>query len=88
MPRGARRLSPPVLHDDLVLRHAYDLHMRGVWYHNQQDQPGAFVTSIDLQRRAVALDLGLARAWMIPARSLYARALHGFGQDLNAADAA
>ncbi len=63
---------------------AYDLHMRGVWHHNRQDQPGDFDISIRLQRQAVALDPGLARAWIILSRSLYARALHGFSLDLDA----
>jgi TolB-like protein len=63
---------------------AYDFHMRGVWHHNRQDQPDDFDQSIRLQRKAVGLDPGLARAWMILSRSLYARALHGFSSDLEA----
>jgi TolB-like protein/DNA-binding SARP family transcriptional activator len=63
---------------------AYDFHMRGVWHHNRQDQPEDFDQSIRLQRKAVGLDPGMARAWMILSRSLYARALHGFSTDLEA----
>jgi hypothetical protein len=36
--------------------------MRGVWYHNRQNQPEDFDASIEWQGRAVALDPMLARA--------------------------
>lgn len=63
---------------------AYDCHMRGVWHHNRQDRPEDFDESIRWQRKAIALDPRLARAYMILARSLYARSLHGFSPDLDA----
>lgn len=62
---------------------AYDCHMRGVWYHNRQNLPQDFDASIEWQNRAVTLDPMLARAWMIMSRSIYARALHGFSNDLD-----
>jgi TolB-like protein/DNA-binding SARP family transcriptional activator len=63
---------------------AYDCHMRGVWHHNRQDRPEDFDESIRWQRKAIELDPRLARAYMILARSLYARSLHGFSPDLEA----
>lgn len=63
---------------------AYDCHMRGVWHHNKQDRPEDFADSIRWQRKAIALDPQLARAYMILARSLYARSLHGFSPDIEA----
>jgi TolB-like protein/DNA-binding SARP family transcriptional activator len=63
---------------------AYDCHMRGVWHHNRQDQPEDFDESIRWQRKAIALDPQLSRAYMILSRSLYARSLHGFSADLEA----
>ncbi|WP_347310864.1 BTAD domain-containing putative transcriptional regulator [Defluviimonas sp. SAOS-178_SWC] len=62
---------------------AYDCHMRGVWYHNRQNMAEDFDKSIEWQKKAVDLDPMLARASMIMSRSIYARALHGFSQDLD-----
>ncbi|OYX43605.1 MAG: hypothetical protein B7Z02_08685 [Rhodobacterales bacterium 32-67-9] len=62
---------------------AYDCHMRGVWYHNRQNLTEDFDKSIEWQKKAVELDPMLARASMIMSRSIYARALHGFSQNLD-----
>jgi DNA-binding SARP family transcriptional activator len=56
---------------------AYDFHMRGVWHHNQQDRAEDFDQAILWQQRAIAADPGFARAYMVLARSLYARCLFG-----------
>jgi TolB-like protein len=56
---------------------AYDFHMRGVWHHNQQDRAEDFEQAIAWQERAIAADPGFARAYMVLARSLYARCLFG-----------
>jgi TolB-like protein len=68
--------KPPVSLD------AYDCHMRGVWFHNLQGGPGEFEQAIRWQRRAIELDPGLARAYMILSRSIYARCLYGYSDDL------
>lgn len=62
---------------------AYDCHMRGVWFHNLQGGPEDFEQAILWQRRAIEIDPGLARAYMILARSLYARCLYGYSADLD-----
>lgn len=61
---------------------AYDCHMRGVWHHNLQGGAEDFSEAIRWQRQAIALDPGLARAYMILSRSLYARSLYGYSADL------
>lgn len=61
---------------------AYDCHMRGVWHHNLQGDADDFEDAIRWQRRAIELDPGLARAYMILSRSLYARCLYGYSDDI------
>ena len=62
---------------------AYDFHMRGVWYHNQQDRAEDFAEAIRWQQRAIAVDPDFARAHMVLARSLYARCLFGYSPDID-----
>lgn len=73
-----RALSKPPANLD-----AYDCHMRGVWFHNLQGGADDFEQAILWQRRAIELDPGLARAYMILSRSLYARCLYGYSDDLD-----
>jgi adenylate cyclase len=61
---------------------AYECHMRGMWYLNQQDTAAHFAESIDWHRRAIALDPGFSRAHMALARSLYACCLNGYSGDI------
>jgi TolB-like protein/Flp pilus assembly protein TadD len=60
---------------------AYECHMRGMWFHNQQDTAGNFDEAIRWQRRAIKLDPRFARAHMALVRSLYARIFFGLGAD-------
>jgi adenylate cyclase len=62
---------------------AYECHMRGMWFHNQQDTAENFAESINWQRRAIALDPHFARAHMVLARSLYARSMFGYSPDID-----
>ena len=61
---------------------AYDCHMKGMWFHNRQQDAEDFAQALHWQRRAIELDPGLARAYMVLARTLYARSLFGFSDDI------
>ncbi|MCW3781652.1 BTAD domain-containing putative transcriptional regulator [Defluviimonas salinarum] len=61
---------------------AYDCHMKGMWFHNRQQDAEDFAQALHWQRRAIELDPGLARAYMVLARALYARSLFGFSDDI------
>ncbi|MBB3351363.1 hypothetical protein HJB79_06755 [Rhizobium lentis] len=62
---------------------AYESHMRGTWLHNAQDTAEHFIEAINWHRRAIELDPSFARAHMMLARSLYARCLRGFSDDVD-----
>ncbi|QRM56202.1 adenylate/guanylate cyclase domain-containing protein [Sinorhizobium sp. BG8] len=61
---------------------AYECHMRGTWLHNAQDSAEHFAMAIKWHRRAIELDPKFGRAYMMLARSLYARSFHGYSDDV------
>jgi adenylate cyclase len=61
---------------------AYECHMRGTWMHNMQDTAEHFAEAVSWHRRAIALDPEFGRAYMMLARTLYARSFHGFSEDV------
>lgn len=61
---------------------AYESHMRGTWLHHIQDTPERFAEAIGWHRRAITLDPNFSRAYMMLARTIYARCFAGFSDDI------